>query len=267
MDSGKRRAYLSSGCGAGGRNLEITDMLLAGLGLFLGGVLKGATGAGAPIIGVPVLAMLFNVPTAVALFTIPNLLTNISQGWQFRAHLGRRGLATSFALWGALGALAGSVLLAVAPATLLMAGVGVVVLSYIGFRVLRPDWRLAPNAEHRLTPPAGFIGGLLQGAGGISAPVSVTYLNALRLERPRFIATISIFFCAMSLVQIPALYVLGILTPQLALLGFVTLGPLLLGMPVGNWLAQRVSKDMFDKIILVLLAVIAAKLLFDGLFV
>ena len=245
--------------------MDLTDMLLAGLGLFLGGVLKGATGAGAPIIGVPVLAMLFNVPTAVALFTIPNLLTNISQGWQFRAHLGRMGLATSFALWGALGALVGSVLLAIAPATLLMAGVGAVVLSYIAFRLLRPEWQLGPNAEHRLTPPAGFIGGVLQGAGGISAPVSITYLNALKLERPRFIATISIFFCAMSLVQIPALAVLGILTPQLALLGFITLGPLMLGMPVGNWLAKRISKAMFDKVILALLAVIATKLLFDGL--
>lgn len=245
--------------------MDMADVLLAGMALFVGGILKGATGAGAPIIGVPILAMLFNVPTAVALFTIPNLLTNISQGWQFRAHLGRMGLATTLALWGALGTVVGSVLLAVAPATLLMAGVGAVVLSYIAFRLLRPEWRLGADAEKRLTAPAGLVAGVLQGAGGISAPVSITYLNALRLERPRFIATISIFFCAMSLVQIIALAGLGIMTVQLTLLGFVTLGPLLLGMPVGNWLAKRVSKEAFDKVILVLLAGIAGKLLFDGL--
>ena len=245
--------------------MDVTEILLAGLGLFLGGVLKGATGAGAPMIGVPVLAMLFNVPTAVALFAIPNLLTNVTQGWQFRAHLGRMGLATSFALWGALGALVGSVLLAVAPATLLMAGVGAVVLSYIVFRLMRPDWQLGPNAESRLTAPVGLIGGVLQGASGMSGPVSITYLNALRLERPRFMATISIFFCTMALMQIPALALLGILTPKLALWGVLAVGPLLLGMPVGNWLASQISKAMFDKLILVLLTVIAAKLLFDGL--
>ena len=54
------------------------------LACFLGGLLKGATGAGAPVVGVPVLAALTNVQFAVAVFVTSNLLTNVNQAWQYR---------------------------------------------------------------------------------------------------------------------------------------------------------------------------------------
>tara|TARA_B100000768_G_scaffold167934_1_gene172399 strand:- start:1123 stop:1581 length:459 start_codon:yes stop_codon:yes gene_type:complete len=42
------------------------------LAFYFGGVLKGATGAGAPIIAIPIISLLYNVPKAVAAFTIPS---------------------------------------------------------------------------------------------------------------------------------------------------------------------------------------------------
>ena len=36
-------------------------------------------------------------------------------------------------------------------------------------------------------------------------------------------------------------------------------------MPAGNWLASRMSRDAFDRLLLALLAVIAAKLVYDSL--
>ena len=84
--------------------MSSSDILLALIGLGLGGILKGATGAGAPVIGVPVLAVIFNVPMAVAIFTVPNLLTNLWQGWQFRKHQISRRFTLIFAGAGALGA-------------------------------------------------------------------------------------------------------------------------------------------------------------------
>ena len=58
--------------------------------LALGGILKGATGAGAPILAVPALAMLFDVQFAVAIMVMPNLLTNAWQAWRFRHHVTSR---------------------------------------------------------------------------------------------------------------------------------------------------------------------------------
>ena len=68
--------------------MDMFPILVAFLSLGLGGILKGATGAGAPLVAVPALALLFDVPTAIAIFSLPNLLSNAWQGWSFRECLG-----------------------------------------------------------------------------------------------------------------------------------------------------------------------------------
>lgn len=106
----------------------------------------------------------------------------------------------------------------------------------------------------------------MQGAGGLSAPVSVTFLNAMKLERSEFIATIAVFFLTMSFVQIPALAALGILTPERAAMSLLATIPLFGAMPIGAWLARRISRETFDRVILALLAVIALRLLYAAFF-
>ena len=235
---------------------------LAAIAFLLGGILKGAVGAGSPVIAVPILSMLYGVPFAVSVFVLPNLVSNLWQGWQYRNYLVSPKFAAVFALSGAVGAGVGSVLLSALPADFLMRIVAFVVLGYVAFRLTRPNWRLSDGLANRLVAPAGFIGGILQGAGGISAPVSVTFMNALKMERAAFIATISIFFVAMSAVQIPTLISLGILTQDRLLFSVFALIPLLGGMPIGAWIARHVDAAVFDKVVLALLFVVALKLIF-----
>ena len=243
-----------------------TSLFLAALALFLGGVLKGATGAGSPVVAIPILSILYSVPFAVTVFVVPNLLTNLWQRWQYRQHVGSRRLNYLFAVFGGIGAAIGSVMLAQLPSDILMLGVGLVVLLYIGFRLARPNWKLSSTMGDRLAAPIGLLGGILQGAGGISAPVSVTFLNALRLERRVFIATISLFFAVMSITQIPTLWSLGLLGPERILQGFAAFLVLFLGMPVGEWLARRISAKTFDRAMLALLAVISTRLVWGAVF-
>jgi len=245
--------------------MDPLSLFLSALALALGGVLKGAVGAGSPVVAVPIISLLYSVPFAVSVFVLPNLLSNLWQGWQFRKHLASPRFAVIFALAGAVGAGVGSVMLAALPADLLMLIVATAVLGYIGFRLARPNWQMQKEMSERLAAPVGFLGGLLQGAGGISAPVSVTFLNALKLDRPVFIATISIFFLAMSAVQIPTLIALGILTPERLGLSILAFLPLFGGMPVGAWLARHFSRETFDRVMLILLATIAFKLIWSAM--
>lgn len=245
--------------------MEWTGLILGALGLALGGVLKGATGAGAPILAVPLLAMFYDVPLAVALFTLPSLLSNLWQGWRFRAHQLGPGLTWGFALAGAAGAGVGSAILVSLPSDLLLLGVAGAVFLYIAFRLARPDWVLDLGLATRLATLAGFSGGVLQGAVGISAPISISFLNATRMERPAFIATISLFFAAMSLVQIPLLAAWGVLTPLRFGLSALAIVPLVAAMPLGAWLARHMSKEFFDRLILLLLALIALRLVISAL--
>jgi hypothetical protein len=114
-----------------------------------------------------------------------------------------------------------------------------------------------------LAGPVGFAAGLLQGSSGISAPITLTFLNAMRLPRTTFIATVSTFFLIQTAMQLPALAFVGLLTCERLLISLAAFGVLALFMPVGEWLGGKLSPAIFDKVILSLLALLAAKMLFD----
>ncbi len=245
--------------------MTVFDILLAISAIALGGFLKGATGAGAPVVGVPILALALGVQHAVAIFAVLNLMSNAWQAWAYRDGWGSFRFVASFAISGALGAAMGTVLLASLPTDTLMGGLACVVFFYVALRLLRPDWKIERGRAERVAGPIGFLGGLMQGAGGISAPISVTFLNAMRLERQEFIATISIFFFMMSMLQIPTQIALGVLDWERAGMAVLAAIPLFGAMPLGERAAKHISKAAFDKLILVLLSVVALRLAYQAL--
>lgn len=244
--------------------IDWTGLFLGATAFALGGVLKGATGAGAPLLAVPLLAMLYDIRLAVALFALPSLVPNIWQGWAYRHHLPPYALVFGFALGGATGAAVGTAMLVRLSSDLLMLAVAAAVLIYVAFRLARPDWALGMGAAIRLAIPMGFAGGVLQGAAGLSAPVSITFMNAIKMERGAFIAAISVFFAVMGAIQIPLLVAWGVLTPMRAVLSASALVPLLAAMPLGAALARRMSRTAFDRIILGLLTLIALRIGIDA---
>ncbi|MDJ0631493.1 MAG: sulfite exporter TauE/SafE family protein [Rhodobacter sp.] len=245
--------------------LDLSALVAIFAALSLGGLMKGATGMGTPVVAVPVMAAFVDVKLAVVVMVIPNLATNL---WQIRQHGQHRlgeGFATRFALGGAIGALLGTWLLVALPVRSLSLTMAAAVILYIVLRLARPDFRLDIAAARRVVLPASTAAGVLQGAAGISAPIAVSFLNALRLDRLVFIATISIFFATMSLVQIPALLWVGLLTPQVLLLAALALIPIFAAMPVGAWLARHLSAAQFDRAILVLLTLLALRLIWSAI--
>lgn len=244
--------------------MDWTGLIIGAAAMAGGGVLKGAIGAGAPILAVPILALLYDVPFAVAMFIMPNILGNLWQSWLYRAHVLPRRFLFLFAGGGAVGVFLGSLVLAWLPGDLLLAGLAAVVFLYLGVRLAKPGWVLNRRTGERLAMPAGLLGGLMQGAGGVSAPASVTFLNAMRLDRLEFIATIAVFFVVMGLVQLPTLVAFGIFTPERAALSLAAAVPLFGAMPLGAWLARHLSKEVFDRIILALLTVIALRLMYGA---
>nr|WP_306267737.1 sulfite exporter TauE/SafE family protein [Pararhizobium sp. IMCC3301] len=233
------------------------------LSFALGGILKGATGAGAPIVAVPIITLFYDVPTAVTIFVIPNLLSNLWQVWAYRRDQLPPALSYRLAGTGLVGAAIGTVMLAYLPTDFLTMMVGVLVVAYIGFRLAKPDWKLEYAAALRIVLPVGTVAGVLQGAVGISAPVSLTFLNAMKPERRQFIATISLFFISMAAAQLPVMIGFGLMTMERFWISCLALVPLMAFMPLGALIARYVPRGVFDKIILVMLGFIAVQLIAD----
>ena len=107
----------------------------------------------------------------------------------------------------------------------------------------------------------GFLAGFLQGAFGISAPATLTFLNAIKFERAEFIVIVSMLFMTMSLVQLPTLYYLGLMQAEQMIFGFLAVIPLMGFMPVGAFFLRHATPELFDKVILVVLVGVAIRLL------
>ena len=228
----------------------------------LGGVLKGATGAGAPIITIPVIAAFYDVRIAVIIMVIPNLLTNIGQLYQFRKTILPKFFTLSFAIGGGIGAFLGTILLANLSIKILTLSVAFIVIVYILLKLLVPSWKLTYEKAKKLVFLMGSLGGILQGTAGLSAPISITFLNSMKLERNQFIPTISVYFGVMSIFQMPTLYYYNFLNLEIILVSCISTLVLLSFMPIGSWIAKSVSKESFDKITLILLGFIAFRIIY-----
>lgn len=228
----------------------------------LGGILKGATGAGAPIITIPVIAAFYDVRIAVIIMVIPNLLTNIGQLYQFRKTILPKFFTLSFALGGGVGAFLGTILLVNLSIKILTLSVAFIVIVYILLKIMVPSWKLTYKKAKKLVFLMGSFGGVLQGTAGLSAPISITFLNSMKLERNQFIPTISVYFGVMSIFQMPTLYYYNFLNLEIILVSCISTLVLLSFMPIGSWIAKSVSKESFDKITLILLGFIAFRIIY-----
>ena len=246
-------------------NFDLITIIAIFTAFALGGILKGATGAGAPIITIPVIAAFYDVRIAVIIMVIPNLLTNIGQLYQFRKTILPSFFTVSFALGGGIGAFLGTILLVSLPIKILTLSVAIIVIIYILLKIAVPSWKLVYGKAKKLVFIMGAGGGILQGSAGLSAPISITFLNSMKLERNQFIPTISVYFGVMSIFQMPTLYYYDFLNLEIIIVSVMSSIVLLCFMPLGSWIAKSISKETFDKVTLILLGFIALRIIYLNL--
>ena len=246
-------------------NFDLITIIAIFTAFALGGILKGATGAGAPIITIPVIAAFYDVRIAVIIMVIPNLLTNIGQLYQFRKTILPSFFTVSFALGGGIGAFLGTILLVSLPIKILTLSVAIIVIIYILLKIAVPSWKLVYGKAKKLVFIMGAGGGILQGSAGLSAPISITFLNSMKLERNQFIPTISVYFGVMSIFQMPTLYFYDFLNIEIIIVSIMSTIVLMCFMPLGSWIAKSISKETFDKVTLILLGFIALRIIYLNL--
>ncbi len=246
-------------------NFDLITIIAIFTAFALGGILKGATGAGAPIITIPVIAAFYDVRIAVIIMVIPNLLTNIGQLYQFRKTILPSFFTVSFALGGGIGAFLGTILLVSLPIKILTLSVAIIVIIYILLKIAVPSWKLVYEKAKKLVFIMGAGGGILQGSAGLSAPISITFLNSMKLERNQFIPTISVYFGVMSIFQMPTLYYYHFLNIEIIIVSIMSTIVLMCFMPLGSWIAKSISKETFDKVTLILLGFIALRIIYLNL--
>ncbi|GGA36886.1 sulfite exporter TauE/SafE family protein [Pelagibacterium lentulum] len=243
--------------------MDITTLAIIFAAVGAGAISKGATGMGMPLIAIPFMTSFLGLQQSVAVLLIPILVSNAWQVWRFRDQRtdDRMAFLTPMLATCAIGVVGGTWFLTAAPERGLTLALGALLIGYLVLRLSKPHFVVGPQAAMKGALPAGLGAGLLHGATGISAPIGVTFIHAMRFARDPHVYAVSAMFMMLALVQAPSLWIAGILTPTALLQGTLALIPIAIFMPVGQWLASKLSPAAFDKMILIFLGLIGAKML------
>jgi uncharacterized membrane protein YfcA len=174
----------------------------------------------------------------------------------------------------AVGVVLGVAFVAVADDTLMRRAIGVILLVLVGFHLVQR--RLAPRSlsagagdvARPLSRPdpatAGF--GLLAGfttmVANSGGPPTSLYLLRRGLSVDLFIGTMAWFFLIVNLAKVPFSVGLGLITGPSLLMNLVLAPTVVIGAWLGRLVIVRVRQDVFERLVLLLVAVSAVLLLF-----
>jgi uncharacterized membrane protein YfcA len=239
--------------------------LLIALAVAAAAFVKGSIGFGFPTLGTPLLTLIVDVKTAFLVLIIPNI---VMDGLQFA----RRGAPSAtvrrmapLVACGAVGTVVGTRLLVALSSRTVMLILGGFLLAFVALNVTRLSPQLPPRWEPWASPIAGFAAGVVGGITNVPGTPLVIYFYALRLSKPDFVSAVAFTFVLYKVVQLGAVTWYGLFTWSLLgwslLLTLAALGGFALGLRVQD----RLEQQMFNRIVLVFLAVLGGWLVLRSL--
>jgi uncharacterized membrane protein YfcA len=233
------------------------------LGVFAGYALRGATGFGAGLVVIPMLAFVMPFEVVIPVLTAMGIFASSGQAWHQRRHLDASSRTALVALlgWAMVGVALGLTLFAMLASRWLLNLFG-------GFLAAYALWSLRPHAPPRGAPrrsvavASGISGALVATLfGGMAGPFFAVYLDALQLGRARFRATMSTVLFLLSIVRIVGYGGLGLYDAHVGAMILALMPFMIVGMVVGERLHQRLSDARFQKVVAVLLVASGVALL------
>lgn len=244
--------------------METSELLVALLAVAIGGFVKGVTGSGLPLIGIPVMASFLGVEHAVVVMLLPSTLANAWMIWANRreAPSARRFLPL-FTL-GTVGTVVGTWILVSFDDRWLSLSLAAVIGVYAILFLTRPSLEFTQSFTDRVNAPVGLASGLLQGSTGVSGPLLATYLHGARLPRETYLFSITSLYGTFGMIQIVAFIGLGSFTTARIGQSLATLLPLALTLPLGLRVSARISRRTFELSVLTVLLAVAVKLVWNA---
>lgn len=241
-----------------------TMLLVAGLGLFLAGIVKGATGLGYASCALPFLATTIGLKPAMAVVIIPAMATNVRVAFtagHFVETIRRFASLYAAMIPGiALGVLA---TVTISPA-LAAKTLGAIVVAYAVMTLAKPHFALPQAYVGALQIPTGFANGVLTGLTGSQVMPLFPYMMSINLDPGRLVQAINLAVMIASVFLAVGLYAAGIFTPEILAYSVVAIVPALAGVEIGNRLRLLIPADQFKTVILGVLMLTGLLLLVRG---
>jgi uncharacterized membrane protein YfcA len=240
-------------------------LVACGVALVLAGVVKGILSIGLPLVGMPLLTLVVDVPTAVAILMIPLVLSNLIQAIEGRGTLPmiKRFWPLIICLIG--GTFIGTALFAALDRHVLLLIVGVLAIVMSTFSILQPHVTVSRYAEKWAGPPVGFVAGLIGGMSTLFGPLLAVYVVGLKMPRNDFVKAISLLFLIASICLMLGGTAQGTAGAKELTWSAVAMIPVYGGMLIGQRVRRYINPDQFRLLVLGVVWLTGANLIRMGL--
>jgi uncharacterized protein len=225
------------------------DFVVFVIAIMLAYAVRGGAGFGGGMVAVPLLALVAPLHTVVPVVSALNMTSAIRQGfrdWRMVAWSEMRRILP-FAIFGVV---VGIWLLARVDPRPLRRIFGCFIVLYALYSLLAPGHK--PDIPHRwltlvaavASTLAGIVGSLFGGAAG---PVFVMYFSALRLEKDRFRASMTMLMLTLGTTRLFGFAAAGMYTRDVLTMILAGLPLMLLGGYVGGRIVRRLDQARFNR--------------------
>ena len=236
--------------------------LLTAIFLFAA-IVKGFLGIGLPAASMAFLTLVMDPTEAIPLLWLSILATN---SLQFAHAPNKRDIAREywiFALAIMVCIFVTSMFIADYPTALLTVVIGVAMVLFSLNLLLGIKLKIGPGKGWQLG--FGMLSGTLGGISSIWSPTVAMYLVARDVSKEKFIGATGFLFLAGVLPLGAGQVVAGILTLPVLIKSALALCVVLVGFRIGEMLRDKVSQELFRKIVLIAFLLMGLRLIANGL--
>jgi len=228
--------------------MEIYLIIFTIIVVFIAGFTQGAIGFGSAMVAVPLLGLFIPIKTVVPFTVLNGLLITASLCWRLRREI-RPEMVTPLFIGCIPGVAAGTYLLSRAPATLLQVCLGVLVISYAVYALVKHQavrWR--PSSLPAMA--AGFGTGAIGAVFSAGGPPTIIYLSGLDRPAPEIKATFAGFFLLAGLLIAAFHFAAGLISGEAVRLFAFSAPAILAGVLIGEKVSRHLDEIRYRRLVL-----------------
>jgi uncharacterized protein len=246
---------------------DFSTLALISAAIFVGGIVKGISGIGLPIVTIAIVVNVVSAPTALAIVVIPILVTNLWQAVRAgNLFAPLRQFAPMIVCFVFFLVVTAHFVVNIDPKTL-FGILGVCVTIFTLSNLIRPPvTALAPSTQKWAAPLSGILGGILGGVSTIWGPPMMMYLVLLKLPKDVWVRVVGLIWFLGAIPLTLSYWANGILNPQTLPLSIYACVPGMVGILVGEVVRNRINQETFRKVLLIALFIIGLNLIRRAVF-
>ena len=244
--------------------LILENLVLIVFAVFLGGIVKGSVGIGMSMFSVPIIAFILPPTKAMMLLCFPVIFTNFLQ-MDVKKGIGSfRFLPMFLALF--VGLLIGGKLILNLSLNFISISIATVIIIFTSLNFFGISLKNIKKANEKiLSVIIGFLSGILGGLTTFYAPPIITFLISINLDKEFFIRTTATMYFFASIPLYSSMLYHGLGNYYDLIMSLVLVVPAIIGQFFGSKIRKKLSNEIFQKLILIILIMIGFSLLFKNL--